>query len=505
MKKLLEQIGRIDNNTSSKQLLAGVAKRDITYYGDDAIVNDVLYAKALVLDDGKTKLAIITMDTPAIGGRKISCGLLNDIGEDFLPALRDRVEAELAIPATNILVNASHTHTHERMLCEDFQQLERTFDAVKYALQNMTPVKVGTGIGHENRIMINRTLRLKDGSACTIRHTNPCPRDEDVADIGPVDPDIGILRIDRLDGSPFAVVYNFACHLLVGVPGGGITANYAGFASKVIEENLGGDVMALFIQGAGGDITELLYKDVSQPRDSDAIGTMLGLSTLKGIRNIKTGVAKLSVISKKVEFPRRTDIQQCIEYLNNRQNELLESLRFTSLNFKTFLPLYIKYSLNPEYPSDYSYRYIHAEKRGSNEMSDWDMTNRVNIKKYLANIYAMEELARIQDDIATFQKHQAINKESSEPTITAEIMGIKIGNCVLISAPVEMLTEVGLNVKKAAPYEYTFIAAFSNGYMHYGPPADAYDKGGYEVTECLLAPEWQAIYEKTAEDIIRKL
>ena len=49
------------------------------------------------------------------------------------------------------------------------------------------------------------------------------------------------------------------------------------------------------------------------------------------------------------------------------------------------------------------------------------------------------------------------------------------------------------------------MAAYSNGYIHYGPPAADYDRGGYEVTECLLAPEWQAIYERKANEIIRRL
>ena len=76
---------------------------------------------------------------------------------------------------------------------------------------------------------------------------------------------------------------------------------------------------------------------------------------------------------------------------------------------------------------------------------------------------------------------------------------------MLITAPIEVLVEVGLNVKKASPHKHTFMAAFSNGYMHYGPPAADYDKGGYEVTECLLAPQWQQIYEKKANEIIRRL
>ena len=134
-----------------------------------------------------------------------------------------------------------------------------------------------------------------------------------------------------------------------------------------------------------------------------------------------------------------------------------------------------------------------------------DAQNSENIRKYLGNIHAMEKLARIQDKIATLRFHQALNDEAGEPTIPAEVQGMKIGDCVLITSPAEVLVEVGLNVKRASPYEHTFIAAFSNGYMHYGPPASDYDKGGYEVTECLLAPEWQQIYEQKANEIIRRL
>ena len=134
-----------------------------------------------------------------------------------------------------------------------------------------------------------------------------------------------------------------------------------------------------------------------------------------------------------------------------------------------------------------------------------DEENKGNIEKYLANIRAMEKLARIQDKIGTLQHHKGLNDESGETTIGAEVMGVRIGDCVLISAPVEMLTEVGLNVKKASPFKHTFVAAFSNGYMHYGAPASYYDKGGYEVTECLLGAGWQEMYEKTAAEVIRRL
>lgn len=481
-----------------RSLRAGVAKNEITTTERGVVVHDPLYAKALVLDDGKTKVVLLSLDAVAIGG-------IGDIGDDFLPKLRNRIQSKLGIPGQNILVHATHTHPPGRLLCEPRKQIDRSFDAVQKALQNLTEVVVGSGIGFEDRLMINRTLRMKNGKGWTVRQAYPCPPDEDVAGVGATDPEIGILRIDRLDGRPLAVVYNYAGHPLLGVPGGGVTANYPGFASGVIEEQLGHGALALFIQGAGGNLTEVLYKDVNRPRDAEPVGVMLGLSTLKTWRTIQTGRAKLAILSETIELPRRTDIPQRIETLHKEQARLIESLRFTSLNFRSFLPLYIKYSLNPEYPSDYSYRYLQGEKIGTSELRALDAENRANLDKYLSNIRAMETLAKIEDDICTLQLHQEQNRASGESTIRAEVQGVRIGDCVLITSPAEVLVEVGLKIKRNSPHLHTFVAAFSNGYVHYGASLEDYEKGGYEVTECMLGSGWQRVYEATTRDILGRL
>lgn len=483
-------------DTPRSSLRAGVGRSDITAHG--VTVHDPLYAKALVLDDGHTRVAIIAMDVVAIGG-------IGEVADDFLPRLRDRIEAELGIPGAHVLVNASHTHPPGRMLCDDAQQVERTFEAVRQAWESLTPVRVGAGKGREDRIMLNRTLRLRNGQHWTIRHANPCPPDEEVEALGPLDPEIGVLRFDRLDGQPLAAVYNFACHPLLGVPGGAVTANFPGFASAVIEESLGEGALALFLQGAGGDVTEVLYKDVTRPRDARPVGTLLGLSTLRALRQVKTGDAELRVVRELVELPRRTDFAQRIQELEEEQAQLLASLRFTSLSFRTFLPLYIRHMISPQFPADYSYRYLHAQATGNDDLRAMDAENRGNLDKYLRNIYAMERLARIQDRIATLRRHEAINREAKEATVTTEVQGIRIGDCALISSPAEVCTRVGLNIKRASPFEHTFVVGFSNGYVHYGPAAEDYPRGGYEVTECFLAPEWQELFERTAADVLRRL
>ncbi|MCU6708819.1 hypothetical protein M6D81_08810 [Paenibacillus sp. J5C_2022] len=479
-------------------LRAGVSKREITTDAGGTRVSDPLFAKALILDDGKTKLVIISMDVIAIGG-------LGDVSDEFLPRLRHRIETELHIPGCCVLVNASHTHPQGRLLCDDEEQIERTFDAVRTAMQNMIMVKAGSGIGHEDRIVVNRNLTMKNGSHWSIRYAHPGPQDNEVADIGSIDPEIGLIRIDRMDGQPLAVVFNYACHQLIGVPDQGITANYSGFACKVIEENLGNGAMALFLQGAGGDILEVYFKDVNRPRNCEHTGTMLGLSALRAIRTIKTSPAELRVVSERVQLPRRKDIPQVIESRLLQQAEVLESMTTTCLDFKSFLPLYLKYSLNAHYPGDHLYRYWQEERIGSRELTLMDDHNRHNLDRYLTNIHNMEKLIRIQEDISTLTKHVAMNREAGYEDIDTEIMGVKIGECAILTAPAELLVDVGLRLKSVSPYDHTIISAFTNGYYHYAAPVDHYAKGGYEVMECMLSPEWQSIYETKVGEILQKL
>ena len=54
-----------------------------------------------------------------------------------------------------------------------------------------------------------------------------------------------------------------------------------GFSSQVIEDNLSENTVALFVQGCGGDINPVYYKDVAHPGRAEPLGNMLGLTTLK--------------------------------------------------------------------------------------------------------------------------------------------------------------------------------------------------------------------------------
>ena len=228
----------VDTNSTAAELLAGVSKVDITDR-DAGPVNDPLFVKALVLKAGAQSIAIVTVDAVAIGG-------IGRIGDDFLPTVRDHLRDALGIPPEHVLANASHCHG---VVCHDVA--ERAIQAVAEAAGKLVPVHVGVGRGSEKRIMENRRLIMKDGREIDVRHAYSMPPDDKVASVGPIDPEIGVLRIDRIDGRPLAVLYNFACHPIQGVPGKGNTADITGFASRVIEENLEPDTIAIFLQGCG--------------------------------------------------------------------------------------------------------------------------------------------------------------------------------------------------------------------------------------------------------------
>ncbi|HZZ82407.1 MAG TPA: hypothetical protein VFE62_28165 [Gemmataceae bacterium] len=476
------------------QLLAGVAKVEITNKKVFP-VNDLLYVKALVLKRGSTMLAMVTVDAVAIGE-------IGYIGNDYLGKVRGRIQKELGIAPMNIMVNASHCHARP---CADVD--DKTVQAVKEAAKSMVPVTVGVGVGFENRVSENRRLRLKNGKEVDVRHAYALPPDEEIAEVGPIDPHIGILRLDRQDGKTLAVLYNFACHPIMGLPNGENTADIVGFASRVIEDNLSEGTVALFVQGCAGDINPVLYKDVSQPRNAEPLGNMLGLSVLKAVRKIKCVDSDvLTILPEKLGLP-RADNSKRIDAMLLEQARLLKSLKGTSLNLQTFLPLAVKYNASADFPSYYSHRYLHEKKLGRDDLTRLDAANRNNLKAYMANIYVMEELTRLQTNLAVLRKHHETNRLAEMKPLEVEVVGMRVSDFVLITFPGELTVEIGLKIKKASPHKHTFVAGYTNGYIYYTPTAKQLENvgGAQEDSDCLLAPAWQQLFEQKVAQILKKL
>lgn len=487
--------GLLTRAGSAEPLRAGIAKVEITDR-QAGKVNDPCFAKALVLQAGKTTAVLVTVDAVAIGE-------IGRIRNDFLAKVRREINKEPQLTDAQVIINASHCHGIVRA---DTDQL--VIQAVREASQNLTPVKAGVGSASESRISENRRLLLKDGSQVDMRRAYSLPRDEDVASVGPIDPQVGLVRIDREDGRPLAVIYNFACHPIMNPPSKGNSADYPGFASALIEDSLGDGALAFFVQGCGGDINPLRYKEVNQPPDAEPLGNLLGLTVLRAVRQVKTqSDAPLAVMQQTISLPRAADFQQRIAALETEQTRLVRSLRPTNINFKTFLPLLVQQRLNPDSPSHYAQSYLHDKQEQRDDLQRLDAENQKQVEAYLANIQAMEQLTRLNVNLALLKKHSSAAETAAVRTIDVEVSALRIGDFKLVTFPGELTVEIGLRLKRAAKDPHTFVAGYTNGYIYYTPTVAQRSNTGYaqEDCDCIVAPEWQRIFESTALEMLRKL
>ena len=242
-------------------------------------VLDPLFAKGLVLSDGRVRMALVTLDL----GRTFS--------EASLGLVRQLASQEAAIHP--VLFFASHTHSGPALLDHDSQQeipswertmLKKISDAIRHAGQSLVPVALGTGVGGvligHNRIHIQ-----EDGTVRMFwRNATKVPT-------SPVDDHVGVLRIDTLEGETLAVLVNYSCHpVVLGPDNLQYSADYPGAMSRLVEAEFPGAV-SLFLQGAPGDInpyfdkTPLRENGVRHMRET---GQELGREVVRVTHTIRT-------------------------------------------------------------------------------------------------------------------------------------------------------------------------------------------------------------------------
>ncbi|MBL8871437.1 MAG: hypothetical protein JNK90_16780, partial [Planctomycetaceae bacterium] len=195
---------------AAESIRGGFGKVDITHY-EAGPVSDPLHARALVLEVMQKRYVIISLDVVALER-------IGPLPANFLADLRDELQKRFQIEPENVLVNTSHCHG---ISAPDV--LEKTITAVALAIEDIEPVRLGVGVGKEDRISQNRRLLLKSGREADYRHAYSLPPDEEIAGIGPIDPDVTVLKVVAHNESIKGIVYQFACHPIQGTPSGGNT------------------------------------------------------------------------------------------------------------------------------------------------------------------------------------------------------------------------------------------------------------------------------------------
>lgn len=487
-------VGQVEAATPTTGLRAGVARVDIS---DHTVpVHDPCHARALVLESGTTRAVIVGVDAVAIGG-------IGRIDETFLPRVRTRLQADLGIPPEAILVNASHCHGVVRT-----DTAELVIEAVRRAAAALVPVRAASGSIDEHGISENRRLKLVDGSEVDLRRGYSSPPDDRVAAVAPIDPQVGLLRLDRETGGTLAVVYLFACHPIMNPPWKGSSADFPGVASALIEESLGDGAIALFMQACGGDINPVGYKDVAVAPDAEPLGLRLGVAVLRGMRALEPRPTEdLRVMASHLDLPRADDLDHRIERIRADRESLVAGLVPTAIDFKDFLPLLLQHRIFSDHPSRHAHRYLHEEATRGATLTGHDREMAKLVEAYLGNVRAMERITRLNVNLALLEKHRERARATGSPTIEVDMHALRIGDFKLVTFPGELTAEVGLAVKRAVDDPRAFVAGYTNGYIFYAPTSAQRGNTGYaqEDCDCALAPRWQALFEPRAVGMLRGL
>jgi hypothetical protein len=266
--------------------------------------HDPIFHRVLLLDDGKTQFAWASSD-------------LCLFSPSFYDGMASTLEKRFGIKPVNFWWSVTHTHsapevgppgmpgiflgdryTHQRD--ETYTKMvERKLEqAIEDARARLEPVRFGVGWGSAFA-NINRRARDIEGPA--FLGMNPD---------GPVDRRLGVLRFDRMDGSPLALVTNYAIHgTVLGGTSLVISGDAPGIAAAYVEEKL--KTTVLFVNGAAGDIAPI-YSVQPNPK----AGRLTQFRVLLGDRIIETasraktedGAHVLAASAITVQVPRKNGL-----------------------------------------------------------------------------------------------------------------------------------------------------------------------------------------------------
>jgi len=224
-------------------LKVGAAKVNITPSKDELGPNslgihDSVYCRAIVIDNGLTSAALIT-----VAGNQ---------HERAWKATTERMEKELGIPAENVVLSSTHSHSVGRIPGLE----EKIFAATKEAKARLQPASMGWGTG-VSYINVKRDL------------IDPVTRKwwEGPNYDGASDKTVYVITFEALDGTPIAVYYNYAMHAVIMGQYDMVSGDVPGATSKYIEDSFDNKIIAVWAEGACGDQNTIYFQQTFDLRD----------------------------------------------------------------------------------------------------------------------------------------------------------------------------------------------------------------------------------------------
>ncbi len=289
---------KVEITPKTPQALLGYAPRQSTG------VHDPLFHRVVAMDDGRMQFYLISTDIALVSPM---------VYEDFCREL----EKQTGIKRRQVWWSATHTHSAPEVgapgldkvfLADRYKHepdweyaayVKRTLiDAVKEARRRLAPARLSTGTGFA---MANINRRGRDPEGRIRLGLNP---------YGPVDREIGLLRIEATDGALVALVVNYAMH---GTALGGANTLISGDAPGVVAAYLEGKLKApvLYINGAAGNIAPIysVYPDIRSAHLTE-FNVLLGDRVLEAVSRLPKAAAapKFAEQERVIETPRKAGL-----------------------------------------------------------------------------------------------------------------------------------------------------------------------------------------------------
>jgi hypothetical protein len=236
------------------ELRVGAARLDITPPADPAAppgnyAHERLYLRAIVLDNGSARAALIGADQ---GG----------LSEVIWSAASKQIAAELNCPVANIVMSATHSHSAWGPGVRPGPGgpppnpnqppppiVAQIVDTVKQAKAKLQPARAGFGKG-ASFLNVNRDTIDPETHLWTQAPNLNAPSDKTVS----------VLKFETPKGEPIAVYFTYAMHPVNGYLAGFTSADYPGAACRHIEQAYDDKAVAIFAQSASGDQNPLYLR-----------------------------------------------------------------------------------------------------------------------------------------------------------------------------------------------------------------------------------------------------
>ena len=381
------------------------------------VVRDPPYARAVVVDDGATRLAIVVVD---------SCMMPREL----IDRAKRIAHEQTGIPEDRMLVSATHTHSAPSCMGALGTRPDHAYaarlpawiaEAIAQANANLAPALVGwTGFDDNEHTHCRRWIRRPDrmltdpfGDRTVRANMHPGYQSPDViGPSGPVDPAISVVSFRTPAGRPIALLANYSMHYFGTAP---VSADYFGRFAARVKQQLAQDagdrpLVATMSQGTSGDQH---WMDYARPKPSitiDAYADAIAQEVVKAARAIEyRSWAPLAMAETRLTLRRRTPTEKRLAWAR----PIVDAMRD-------------------------------------------------RVPRTQPEVYAQEAL----------YLHE-------EPERELKLQAIRVGELGIAAIPNEVFALSGLKIKSQSPLAMTFVIELANGSEGYIPPPEQHELGGY--------------------------